>query len=162
MRANAAARELLGLAPGVPVDVEGLLPDSARQLAAACAATCLPRCRVRRADGTEFPARVQLVPVSAVRGTFLMSIEDLSAHERALAAGDREFEALTSAAGHDLRGPLRILKGFAEALDDEHPPSGRRCAEPFVAGGADDPVAVDGFEQPRRDGGLDEVVELFG
>lgn len=119
VRANAAARELLGLAPGVPVDVEGLLPDSARQLAAACAATCLPRCRVRRADGTEFPARVQLVPVSAVRGTFLMSIEDLSAHERALAAGDREFEALTSAAGHDLRGPLRILKGFAEALDDE-------------------------------------------
>jgi signal transduction histidine kinase len=39
--------------------------------------------------------------------------------DRELAAADREFEALTSAAGHDLRGPLRILKGFAEALEDE-------------------------------------------
>ena len=42
-----------------------------------------------------------------------------SENEQELAAANKEFEALTSAAGHDLRGPLRILKGFAEALDDE-------------------------------------------
>ena len=42
-----------------------------------------------------------------------------SESEQEIAAANKEFEALTSAAGHDLRGPLRILKGFAEALEDE-------------------------------------------
>ena len=55
-----------------------------------------------------------------MRGALLLAaIEDLSDHEAEIAATNREFEALTSAAGHDLRGPLRILKGFAEALEDE-------------------------------------------
>jgi signal transduction histidine kinase len=117
--ANAAARELLQLPAGESPGVADFLPESATQLAAACAATCLPRCNARRADGSVFPASVQVAPLPAARGTMLLSIEDLSDHERALAAADREFEALTSAAGHDLRGPLRILKGFAEALDDE-------------------------------------------
>jgi light-regulated signal transduction histidine kinase (bacteriophytochrome) len=54
-----------------------------------------------------------------VPGLLVASVEDLSEHEREVSASNREFESLTSAAGHDLRGPLRILKGFAEALDDE-------------------------------------------
>ena len=119
LRANAAARELLQLPAADSPKVETFLPESATQLAAACASTCLPRCNARRADGSVFAASVQVVPVPATRGAMLLSIEDLSDHQRELAAADREFEALTSAAGHDLRGPLRILKGFAEALEDE-------------------------------------------
>jgi light-regulated signal transduction histidine kinase (bacteriophytochrome) len=73
---------------------------------------------VRRLDGSNFIACVRCVP--AVSGALLLvGIEDLSENETEIAAANREFEALTSAAGHDLRGPLRILKGFAEALDDE-------------------------------------------
>jgi signal transduction histidine kinase len=43
----------------------------------------------------------------------------MTEHEREISAANKEFETFTSAAGHDLRGPLRILKGFTEALDDE-------------------------------------------
>ena len=39
--------------------------------------------------------------------------------ELEIAESNKELESFTSAAGHDLRGPLRILKGFSEALDDE-------------------------------------------
>ena len=49
----------------------------------------------------------------------LASIEDLTDFEREIDAANKEFEALTSAAGHDLRGPMRILKSFIEALEDE-------------------------------------------
>jgi len=78
----------------------------------------LRRVVVRRLDGNNFIASVRSVP--AVCGALLLaSLEDMSEHEQEIAAANREFEALTSAAGHDLRGPLRILKGFADALDDE-------------------------------------------
>jgi len=118
--ANAAARELLHLPAAATGMLEDHLPGFATQLAAALAAICQPRCNVRRADGSVFPASVRAAPtVSVPRAAWLVNIEDLSERDRTLAAADREFEALTSAAGHDLRGPLRILKGFAEALEDE-------------------------------------------
>ena len=43
----------------------------------------------------------------------------MTEHEQEISAANQEFESFTSAAGHDLRGPLRILKGFTDALDDE-------------------------------------------
>ena len=65
-------------------------------------------------------ARVQVVYTGTETDALLLaSIEDLSDQEREIDSANKEFEALTSAAGHDLRGPLRILKGFTEALDDE-------------------------------------------
>ena len=55
-----------------------------------------------------------------------MTVEDLSDSERELAAAaaevvaaNREFEKFIDVAAHDLRAPLRILTGFADALDDE-------------------------------------------
>lgn len=78
---------------------------------------------VRRTDGSSFNARVRIVPAGEGPGALMLaSVEDLSDLDREIDAANREFESLTSAAGHDLRGPLRILKGFTEALEDE-------CAE---------------------------------
>ncbi|HEX6397692.1 MAG TPA: ATP-binding protein [Steroidobacteraceae bacterium] len=93
-------------------------PEVAAQLAATATPLCLKRVAVRRPDGSNLIARLQAVP-GARYGLTLLCLEDLSEHEQELSAANKEFEALTSAAGHDLRGPLRILKGFAEALDDE-------------------------------------------
>ena len=71
-------------------------------------------------DGSSFNARVQIVLAEADSDALLLaSIEDLSDLESEIDSTNKEFEALTSAAGHDLRGPLRILKGFTEALEDE-------------------------------------------
>jgi light-regulated signal transduction histidine kinase (bacteriophytochrome) len=57
---------------------------------------------------------------------FLVTVEDLSEFESALAASaaevvaaNREFEKFIDVAAHDLRAPLRILTGFADALEDE-------------------------------------------
>jgi signal transduction histidine kinase len=78
------------------------------------------RIAVRRIDGSLFNARVQVTPAGGQGDSLLLAcIEDLSDLEREIDSANREFEALTSAAGHDLRGPLRILKGFTEALEDE-------------------------------------------
>ena len=119
-RANAAARQLLR---GEGAALEGsalssIFTEAAEQFAASRDPLQLRRVVVRRLDGSNFIAVVRSVP--AISGALLLAcIEDQSAHEQEIAAANREFEALTSAAGHDLRGPLRILKGFAEALEDE-------------------------------------------
>jgi light-regulated signal transduction histidine kinase (bacteriophytochrome) len=120
VQANAALQQLLR-ASGRSLDGTRLaefFPEVATQLADLRAPVCLPRVAVRRPDGSNFIARVQAVPDSW-HGLSLGMVEDLTEREQELAAANKEFEALTSAAGHDLRGPLRILKGFAEALDDE-------------------------------------------
>ncbi len=78
------------------------------------------RTAVRRIDGSLFNARVQVVPAGGPGDSLLLAcIEDLSDLEREIDSANKEFEALTSATGHDLRGPLRILKDFTEALEDE-------------------------------------------
>ena len=119
-RANAAARQLLRDA-GSTLQGERLatvFPEIAAQLCESRDPLRQQRVVVRRLDGSNFIAHVRCVP--AVSGALLLAyIEDQSQNEAEIAAANREFEALTSAAGHDLRGPLRILKGFAEALDDE-------------------------------------------
>jgi signal transduction histidine kinase len=120
--ANAALRQLLhvpGPAHGGRQIVE-FFPEVATQLSELHGSLCLQRVAVRRADGSNIIARLNAVPAGAsAPGKFLATVEDLSDHEQEVAAANREFESLTSAAGHDLRGPLRILKGFAEALEDE-------------------------------------------
>jgi light-regulated signal transduction histidine kinase (bacteriophytochrome) len=81
----------------------------------------------RRTDGDEFPARLRFATMHAHGETqFLVTIEDLGNFERELAqraaevvAANREFEKFIDIAAHDLRAPLRILTGFADALDDE-------------------------------------------
>jgi light-regulated signal transduction histidine kinase (bacteriophytochrome) len=120
VHANAALQRLLRAdgAPVAGVSLGEFFPEVAAQLVAATAPLCLKRVAVRRPDGSNLIARLQAVP-SARYGLTLVCIEDLSEHEQELSAANQEFESLTSAAGHDLRGPLRILKGFAEALDDE-------------------------------------------
>jgi light-regulated signal transduction histidine kinase (bacteriophytochrome) len=76
----------------------GFFPEMGRDLAHIRALTLHARVAVRRPDASNFIALVQLAP---------------------LAANNKELESFMSVAGHDLRGPLRILKGFADALDDE-------------------------------------------
>jgi signal transduction histidine kinase len=120
VHANAALQQLLR-ASGAAIEgtrLADFLPEVAAQIAGSRAPLCLKRVAVRRPDGSNLIARVQTVP-DARHGLSLVCVEDLSDHEQELSAANKEFESLTSAAGHDLRGPLRILKGFAEALDDE-------------------------------------------
>src|SRR4051812_19938285 len=118
--ANAAARHLLRDG-GARLRGERLItvfPELAEKLSGARDPFDQRRVVVRRLDGSNFMACARCVP-AASGALLLVVIEDLSENEAEIAAANREFEALTSAAGHDLRGPLRILRGFAEALEDE-------------------------------------------
>jgi signal transduction histidine kinase len=74
---------------------------------------------VHRPDGSNFVARLQIVASGEGDAPMLATVEDMTEHEQEISAANKEFESFTSAAGHDLRGPLRILKGFTEALEDE-------------------------------------------
>jgi PAS domain S-box-containing protein len=131
--ANAAAHVLLGAAPGMLAGRSAalLFPElwsgSARCSAEFRDGDPPRRLTAHRTDGSEFPARLRFATPS-VRGEtqFLVTVEDLSDVERELAeraaevvAANREFEKFIDVAAHDLRAPLRILTGFADALDDE-------------------------------------------
>jgi len=131
--ANAAAHALLGAAPGTLAGrsaallFPGLWSGSAR-CSAEIRESDPPRCVVaRRADNSEFPARLRFASTTTRGETqFLVTVEDLTDVERELAeraaevvAANREFEKFIDIAAHDLRAPLRILTGFADALDDE-------------------------------------------
>jgi signal transduction histidine kinase len=119
---NAAARQLLRAEGNVLVGapLTDLVPEVAASLVGLAAPVCHRRTIVRRADGANFFARVQAAAAGpGPLALLLASIEDRTDVEDEVAAANTEFEALTSAAGHDLRGPLRILKGFTEALEDE-------------------------------------------
>jgi signal transduction histidine kinase len=123
--ANPAALELFhcGAAELAGLDLCSLVPELPRPLNVS-QLTAHRRLAVRRPDGKNFIARVQLAPVAGTgpAASWLATLEDLSEYEQEIAASHREVEAFMSAAGHDLRGPLRILKGFTDALEDE-------CAE---------------------------------
>lgn len=99
-------------------DMVTFFPELGSSLRATRQVTALRNVAARRPDGSNFIARLQLV-VPGVEALTLATVEDMTEHEHELAAANKEFESFTSAAGHDLRGPLRILKGFTEALEDE-------------------------------------------
>ena len=120
--ANAAARRLLR-AEGVPLagaKLGEIFPGPGTSLIGLSPPQCQPRVAVQRTDGSTFRGRVQVVAAGAGPASLLLaSIEDLTEFEREIDTANKEFEALTSAAGHDLRGPMRILRNFIEALEDE-------------------------------------------
>jgi signal transduction histidine kinase len=121
--ANAAAHALFGAAPGELAGRSGALhiPTPAH------AGDPPRRASAQRMDGSTFPARVGVAGIAGhARATLLVSVEDLGDFERELAvraaevvAANREFEKFIDVAAHDLRAPLRILTGFADALEDE-------------------------------------------
>ena len=153
---NAAARQMLRSVevPPVGAPLSEFFPVNATSLTGMPPPLCVQRTEVRRADGTLFSARVHVVAAGPGPGApLLASIEDLSEFQAQIDGANREFEALTSAAGHDLRGPLRILKGFTEALADEcgealnEDGTVRRLAPiggsaPYLAGASREPPAA--------------------
>ncbi len=118
--ANAAALTLFrcGTAELVGAHMASFLPELRNSLAVSQDVTHR-RVAVRRPDGNNFVARVHCVPSAGTVAPLLATIEDLSEFEQEIAAANKELESFMSAAGHDLRAPLRILKGFTDALDDE-------------------------------------------
>jgi signal transduction histidine kinase len=123
--ANTAACALFRCQPS---ELEGLdmvtfFPEMGSSLRATRQVTSMRNVAVHRPDGSNFVARLQIVAPGHGDGDsdapMLATIEDMTEHEAEIASANKEFETFTSAAGHDLRGPLRILKGFTEALDDE-------------------------------------------
>jgi signal transduction histidine kinase len=122
MAANTAAQTLFRCDASAleGFDMVNFFPELGSSLRATRQVTVMRSVAVHRPDGSNFVARLQLVaPGEGIDAPMLATIEDMTEHEQEISAANKEFESFTSAAGHDLRGPLRILKGFTEALDDE-------------------------------------------
>ena len=121
--ANAAAHSLFGAVAGALTGRSAALhfPEPSSEMDPP------PRVEARRMDGSVFPARLRVASnVDHSSANLTVIIEDLSDFERELearaaevVAANREFEKFVDVAAHDLRAPLRILTGFADALEDE-------------------------------------------
>lgn len=125
LRANDAARRLFR---GVTGELDqksaaDLFPDGGWD----ATGTESRRISARRFDGTTFPARLRMSSLGEGHAReLLVTVDDMTDIEAALAERDaavaqanKDFESFIDVAAHDLRAPLRILSGFADALDDE-------------------------------------------
>ncbi len=131
--ANVAAHRLLGAAPGALAGQSAarLFPElwsgSARSSVEFQDSDPPRRVIARRADDTQIAVRLRFATLRVRADTqFIVTAEDMSDCEREIdsryaevVAANREFEKFIDVAAHDLRAPLRILTGFADALDDE-------------------------------------------
>lgn len=125
LRANDAARRLFRGATGEldKQSATSLFPEGGWDAAGGESR----RIPARRFDGTTFPARVRVATLGeGPDRELLVAVDDMTDIEAALAERDaavaqanKEFESFIDVAAHDLRAPLRILSGFADALDDE-------------------------------------------
>ena len=76
---------------------------------------------MRRPDGSNFIARVHLAPLAGdADATLLATLEDLTEFEHEIARERQGTRVVHVGRPATIcAGPLRILKGFADALEDE-------------------------------------------
>jgi light-regulated signal transduction histidine kinase (bacteriophytochrome) len=132
LRANGAAQRMFRCVAGEldAQPVTHLFPEggwSPGRQAGVARSDIARRVSARRLDGTTFPAQVRVAALGdGDAPELLVTVEDVSEFDAALAeriaqlaTANKEFESFIDAAAHDLRTPLRILCGFADALEEE-------------------------------------------
>jgi len=106
-----------------------------------------------RPDGTEFPVEISLSPLETEEGLLVSAaIRDVTERKRAeqaiqelnrsLEERNRDLEAFTYSIAHDLRAPLRQMRGAAELLAEG---AGPEYVNAILEGAADMAQMIDGL-----------------